>query len=518
MLGMVNKGKRAALGLGMAFALTALAGCGGGGEPANKPGSEASGAKTPQPFKISVMIPSFQTTLPKAESSNVWKKIEAYTNTKLDINFVPNSSYSDKMNITLASGSMPMVIEADPKSPSIISAIQSGAFWEIGPYLKDYPNLSKANPTILNNISIEGKIYGIYRGRTLGRNGIVYRKDWLDNVGLQPPKTIDDFYNMLKAFTLDDPDKDGKNDTYGMVVTKFSGPWDNMQVWFGVPNKWGLDANGKLEPAHLFPQYMDALKFFRKLYSEKLVNSDFAVMDSAKWLDPVVNGQAGVIVDVADNAGRLEQKMATSDPKAVIDVTGSVEGPDGALHNLPTSGYSGMFLISKSSVKTEDDLKKVLTFLDKMNDDDVQLLAGYGIEGVNYNIEDGKLVQVADDNPKPEDAFTDLNQLLMFIPEDPTSKMFKPATPLRAKVSQVQKENEKIIVPNPAEPLISKTYMQKGAQLDNIIEDARIKFIVGQIDEAGFQSAVELWKKSGGDEYIKEINEAYAKAQAADGK
>ena len=507
--------KQMAAALGLTLSLSALAGCGNsgsGGSSADQPGNSAAAGK-PQPFKVSFMVPGFTTNLAKEETSNAWKKIEAYTNTKLEVNFVPNSSYGDKLNITLASGSMPMVIEADPKSPSIVSAIQSGAFWELGPYLKDYPNLSKANPTILNNISTDGKIYAIYRGRPLGRNGVVYRKDWLDNVGLKEPKTIDDFYNMLKAFTLDDPDKDGKNDTYGMVVTKYSGPWDNIQTWFGVPNKWGLDKDGKLQPAHLFPQYMEALKFFRKLYNEKLVNSDFAVMDSAKWLDPLVNGQAGVIVDVTDNAGRLEQKIAPVNPKAVFDVSGAIPGPEG-LRNLPTSGYGGVFLISKSSVKTEDDLKKVLTFMDKMNDGDMQMAAGYGTEGVNYKIEDGKLVQIPNDNPKPEDRFADLNQILTFITPGPE---FKQATPLREKVVQVQKENEKTIVANPAEPLISKTYMQKGTQLDNIIEDARIKFIVGQLDEAGFQAAVDLWRKSGGDDYIKEINDAYAKAKAASG-
>ncbi|MNL65456.1 Lipoprotein LipO precursor [compost metagenome] len=69
------------------------------------------------------------------------------------------------------------------------------------------------------------------------------------------------------------------------------------------------------------------------------------------------------------------------------------------------------------------------------------------------------------------------------------------------------------IVSNPAEPLISSVYNQKGPQLENIINDARIKFIVGQIDEAGLRSAFETWKKSGGDDLVKEMNELYTAAQ-----
>jgi putative aldouronate transport system substrate-binding protein len=58
-------------------------------------------------------------------------------------------------------------------------------------------------------------------------------------------------------------------------------------------------------------------------------------------------------------------------------------------------------------------------------------------------------------------------------------------------------------------------YAQVGQQLDNIIGDARIQYIVGQIDDAGFDAAIELWKKTGGDDYIREINELY---KAAKGK
>ncbi|MNW66346.1 Lipoprotein LipO precursor [compost metagenome] len=96
----------------------------------------------------------------------------------------------------------------------------------------------------------------------------------------------------------------------------------------------------------------------------------------------------------------------------------------------------------------------------------------------------------------------------MFVPEDKTLRVQQ--TPVREKVAQVQKANEEIVIANPGEPLISDVYAQKGPQLDNIINDARIKYIVGQIDEKGFEDAVTLWKNNGGDDYVKEVNELYA--------
>lgn len=68
---------------------------------------------------------------------------------------------------------------------------------------------------------------------------------------MDPPRTIDDFYEMLKAFTYDDPDGNGEDDTYGTVVSKFEGPWNVMQTWFGAPNKWGIDPEG-----HLIPDFL----------------------------------------------------------------------------------------------------------------------------------------------------------------------------------------------------------------------------------------------------------------------
>ncbi|WP_159887156.1 extracellular solute-binding protein [Paenibacillus puerhi] len=519
-----NKGKRwvSIVSVGT-LAAVSLAGCsqGGGSAPAGTsapaPAPAGTEAKQQAPLDLTVMLPIFKTNYPK-DGSPVAAEIEKYTNSKIHFEWVPNASYVDKFNITLASGKLPHIMYVpDVKSPSFINAAKSGAFWEIGPHLKDYKTLSEANPVILNNSSVDGKNYGIYRGRDLGRNGIVFRKDWLEAVGMQTPKTIDDFYNMLKAFKEKDPDKNGKADTYGMVLVKWTGQWasgfDTIKLWFGSPNKWGVVDN-KLVPEHQTAEYVEALKFMKKLYDEKLINQDFAVMDSAKWSDPVVNNQAGVIVDVIDTAARVDDKIHAALAKEgkdqpdvhFMDVLGGVTGPNG-LRTLPTSGYAGLLAIPKSSVKTEEELKRVLTFLDKMNEPEMHTMAGYGLEGKHYT-KVGEHIERSKDTALLESEVEGLNQMIPFIPKD--RGLTVKQTPLRIKQTETIKENEKSIVANPAEPFISTVYSQKGAQLDNIINDARIKFIVGQIDEAALKAAFELWKKSGGDELVKEMNDLYA--------
>lgn len=70
------------------------------------------------------------------------------------------------------------------------------------------------------------------------------------------------------------------------------------------------------------------------------------------------------------------------------------------------------------------------------------------------------------------------------------------------------------VLTNPAEPLVSEVYGRVGQQLDNIIGDARIQYIVGQINDEEFDAAIDLWMRSGGEEYIQEINELYEAAKA----
>jgi putative aldouronate transport system substrate-binding protein len=484
-----------------------------------KTASTPSGKVTPgqkeAPFKINVMLPAFSTDL-ATKDSPILQKLNELTNTEVEPIWVPSTAYEDKFNITLSSGQLPTIMAVLSKSPSFVNAAQAGAFWEVGPYLKDYKYLSQANPVVVNNSSINGKVYGIYRSRPLGRNGVSIRQEWLDNLGLPMPKTVDEFYQTLKAFTEKDPDKNGKNDTYGLVLAKSGSALDTMAIWFGVPNKWGEDKTGKLIPAHFTPQYMEATKFFRKLYSEKLINQDFAILDPAKLDDPVKNGQAGVQVGVLDNTHRLQDDYESKHPEfktahpdgkvTIFTPIGAIAGPDGKLRANPTSGYAGILAIPKSSVPKEADLKKVLAFLDSLNSPELQTLIWAGIEGQNYTKKDDYMIRSSD--KAIQKNIQDLNQMQMGIPGN--NYLDVEQTPLRKLEAKIQTDNEKIVVSNPAESFVSKVYGQKGAQLDNILNDARLKYIIGQIDDNGWNQAMELWSKSGGDDYTKEINELYA--------
>lgn len=90
----------------------------------------------------------------------------------------------------------------------------------------------------------------------------------------------------------------------------------------------------------------------------------------------------------------------------------------------------------------------------------------------------------------------------------------KPETDYDIEMYERRRELEaadlEIAVFNPAAPYVSETYLSRGTQLDNIVSDARLQYVAGQIDEAGVQAAIEQWHSTGGEAVIQEMNELHA--------
>ncbi|MGN0149885.1 MAG: extracellular solute-binding protein [Clostridia bacterium] len=462
--------------------------------------------------EVTVMTKSFNPD-PAPADSEVVKALEEVLGTKVNFSWVPSSNYEEKVTAAMGSGEYPHIMLVGSRSSSVIQNCRAGSFWDITDKITDaskYPNLAQSNPDVLHNISIDGKVYGVYRARELGRAGVSIRKDWLDNLGMDIPTTIDEFYNVLKAFKEQDPDKNGQDDTYGMIVTNYlDGPLNNIAIWMGAPNQWGLnEETNQLEPAFMFSEFKDALDFMRKCYEEGLINQDMATYASDKWNEQFLSGKAGVIIDVADRARRLAQNVTGINPEAKVDVFGYVKrDAESEPKTLPTTGYDGFYVFPKQSVHTEEDLDFLLGVLDKACGQEASDLMNYGILDRNYTIEDGYAVKTDDAALLKE--YADLNQFAPGIVTFPDGLKTKYDTDVAEKVQAVYDENKLYTVANPAEPYVSDTYSTKGPQLDAIMAEANTKYICGQISEDEWLAQVERWRSQGGDKVIEEMNAAY---------
>jgi putative aldouronate transport system substrate-binding protein len=162
--------------------------CSGQGPSTSSPAGAAGGkteAQAEAPTDISIMI-DFTLAEPPGDDNVIKKEIEKLTNTRLKFTWVSSNNYVDKQNVTLASGDLPdMIMIDDPFAAQVKQMIKQGAFWDITPYIKDYPNLTTRIPKdSWDNSKIGGKNYGVPRMRPLDGGGSfpLVRKDWLDHV------------------------------------------------------------------------------------------------------------------------------------------------------------------------------------------------------------------------------------------------------------------------------------------------------------------------------------------------
>lgn len=515
----------AALGV-LALALSA---CSGGDSNTDGAASQGGGTSNARPGEcepgtpemLSFMAPYFSTNAPSA-ADPVGQRLGEVAGTTLDMRWVPNASYGEQTNVVLAGDDIPDVMVIQAKNQGFVQTAEAGGFWDLTEYLNSgqFPNLVTENPEVQEASSVNGAVFGVYRARDVVRHSLILRKDWMANLDLDEPATVEELGEVMRAFTEDDPDGNGQDDTVGMIVPEWPGtigtgsPWDAIEVWYGSGNVW-RDDDGVLVPAWTTDEWREALEFEREIVANGWINPDYVTLDPQQWNEYFMTGRGGVIIDVQSRASQLVNLYREQDPASIdqyVDLVGQPAGPNGTFA-LPTAGYAGFVAVPRSSVTTEGQLCQVLWALDALNTTEAQVLMNNGIEGENFEVVDG----YSQTNPDMQDM-TDLvtgawAQLGMNV-SGYTAYRPLPLTDFDRELDErrieLQERDLENAVFNPAAGLVSPTYVTTGTQLDQIIADARIQYIAGQIDEAGLDAAIERWKSSGGDQVTTELNELYS--------
>src|SRR5690606_79854 len=153
--------------------------------------------------------------------------------------------------------------------------------------------------------------------------------------------------------------------------------------YHGTPNDWGF-IDGKLAPEFVFPEYMETMKYVKRLYDEGILNEDFAVTSKQQQWDYFTNGQAGLYIGNMDDSRNLRNTIEKINPNAQLDLINRINGPDGQPHVWSQAGHNGIFVFPKSEVKDEAELKRILGVFDKMATPEVHNLLTIGLEGVHY--------------------------------------------------------------------------------------------------------------------------------------
>ena len=169
--------------------------------------------------------------------------------------------------------------------------------WEL--YASDLTKqvIAEAGDTAMEACKVDGKLMAVpFVSASRESSSLLYiRQDWLDNLGLKAPETMQDVLDICVAFATQDPDKDGKQDTYALelnsTITGTTLPIFNANGWY---NGWYTNEKGELTDGKTEEGYKKTLQLLREWIEKGYVHPEWATMNATKSKELVINGQIGV--------------------------------------------------------------------------------------------------------------------------------------------------------------------------------------------------------------------------------
>ena len=205
-------------------------------------------------------------------------------NLKFDFQSVMGADLKEKRNLVLASGEYPdMFFKAGFVANDIEKYGKQGLFVPLEDLIKKYaPNLS-ARLDETNGwdyiTSSDGHIYSLPDIERQNGAMTTYwiNKKWMDRLGLQEPKSLDELYEVLKAFKNEDANGNGDpNDEIPLTATDVVKP-DLLLAYFGIPYDYGTKTaviDGELTYIPTSDTFKEYVAYVAKLYQEGLLDKN----------------------------------------------------------------------------------------------------------------------------------------------------------------------------------------------------------------------------------------------------
>ncbi|TNJ63958.1 extracellular solute-binding protein [Paenibacillus hemerocallicola] len=379
------------LKLGMVVVLSSgalLAACSKSESPAatENPSSAQSSPTTAKRGQITASIYD-RGNIPAEEGTPIKNRWTDWLNQNgpTDVKFVsvPRAESEKKLNLLFASGGAPDLIfefSAPFKNQAYAQKQLMPLDEPIAKYSKEYKALLEKYPALKKlGMKDDGKLYGLGYVAPLDTNHVLYvRADWLKKLNLEVPETTEDMYKVIKAFADNDPDGNGKKDTFGINLSFVGG--QIVHAMFGY-SEFGIN-NGNY--VHQWDRAAAAYTFKKQLYDNGLVDKDFLTdSNGEKAQQDFVNGKLGIF-GANGGANALGYKVFESFKK---------NNPSGEIIAIPLPKSSfGQFspainppifitTVVNAAAKDPEAIMKYVDFLVKESTGNT---LKYGLEGTHY--------------------------------------------------------------------------------------------------------------------------------------
>ena len=210
--------------------------------------------------------------------------------------------YDQRVSLTVAAGDIPDFMQVSVSQFDQMK--RAGLLADISEAVDNFSidllqREFEALPDVVNVVRDGDKMLGLPRFTLISASMMASRQDWREKLGLPVPQTLDDLVELARAFTFNDPDGDGVNDTVGFSG-KASDQWNSLLFFFNAyhayPKIWVDDGRGGMAYGSIQPEIKDALARLQELFKEGVIDPEFAIQ--AGWpdvMDLMNSSQLGII-------------------------------------------------------------------------------------------------------------------------------------------------------------------------------------------------------------------------------
>ncbi|OPH50436.1 hypothetical protein BC351_07195 [Paenibacillus ferrarius] len=357
------------------------------------------------------------TPLPAKEQDPIRQMIEKDNNIDLEMT-MGGENWKDKLNLLISSNQIPDIVSF-PDRASAVKYYDQGLLADLDELLKQFPEIPKAfDASRLEPMKYKGHTIGIPASEGVGGvNGWWVNNTWLQKLNLSVPTNPQELMTVMKAFTFNDPDGNGKNDTYGFVAMlpkegtlgySSSGAKGFQQIFwmFGVQPNFVDVKDGKVVVYNTDPKTKEALQFIKDMIDAKVVDPDWVTIDDGLKVDnKMYQGKVGIMI--AD-----WRRLEPADTKKMQDTGGSV--PDWKQIAPPKGPYGDQILetkpfqqsmvgLSKEALKDAGKAKRAMEFIQYLyTSKEAYPYLAYGIKDKTFTVANGqpKLIDKSTYNEK----------------------------------------------------------------------------------------------------------------------
>lgn len=264
----------------------------------------------PVTLNIAKSISTQNTNLPSGdtvEDNEYYRFIQKKLNVTVKHEWQTESSeaYDQKMGLAISSRDLPDAFVVDEKQlKQLVEADLIADLTEVyektaSPLVKEY--YESYGDRVLSRATFDGKLMAIPSTNIGGEFNLTWiRQDWLDNLGLQPPKTVDDLVAIAEAFVKNDPDGNGVADTIGITGVPSLAGYNlthGFDPIFGAFNaykgQWLKDESGGIQYSSTLPEMKTALGKLRDMYASGIIDKEFAIRKDTNEL--VAGNKVGIV-------------------------------------------------------------------------------------------------------------------------------------------------------------------------------------------------------------------------------